>query len=100
MLLGQQAKMRPRPCTSTSAMSATPSFGEPDIAKADCQIIFMELEPGPAGHADTSSGGMQKRYYIQPSMFIPLLYKLFHSVIDQIISHYITAHYTSPCYFS
>ena len=28
-----------------------------------------------------------------------VLYKLFHSVIDQIISHQITAHYTSPCYF-
>ena len=28
-----------------------------------------------------------------------LLYKLFHSVIDQNISHLITAHYTSPCYF-
>ena len=30
---------------------------------------------------------------------VNVLYKLFHSVIDQIISRQITAHYTSPCYF-
>ena len=29
-----------------------------------------------------------------------LLYKLFHSLIDQIISRLITTHITSPCYFS
>ena len=28
-----------------------------------------------------------------------VVYKLFHSVIDQIISRQITAHYTSLCYF-
>ena len=28
-----------------------------------------------------------------------MLYKLFHSVLDQIISRWITAHYTSPLLF-
>ena len=32
-------------------------------------------------------------------MSCPVLYKLFNSVIDQIISRQITTHYTSPCYF-
>ena len=31
--------------------------------------------------------------------FVKMLYKLFHSVLDQIIGRWITAHYTSPLLF-